>query len=353
MKYVLIQTAIGDYRQNVLSIVSQKLGDEFTILCGHEYFEESTKTRINIKNVRYIDNIFFYRRKFLFQKDCMRAGIKAESVILELNPRIVNVWLIIFARKLLGRKTVLWGHAWPRDGKMAKSDRVRNVLRNLADILILYTKKQAVELKEKKPRSKLIVAPNSLYFKDDMWCKHSQQRDFIYVGRLIKQKKPELMIKAFIAFTENNEDSTLIIVGDGPEKARLEKIVENNNLNDRIKFKGHISDLGTLRQLYGTAVASVSPGYVGLSITQSLSFGVPMIISKNENHAPEIEAAKEGFNTEFFNTDSAQDLASKYQYFYENKSLWSERAESIINDCKDNYTAEKMADSIIKAFQDG
>ena len=186
-----------------------------------------------------------------------------------------------------------------------------------------------------------------------MWCKHSQQRDFIYVGRLIKQKKPELMIKAFIAFTENNEDSTLIIVGDGPEKARLEKIVENNNLNDRIKFKGHISDLGTLRQLYGTAVASVSPGYVGLSITQSLSFGVPMIISKNENHAPEIEAAKEGFNTEFFNTDSAQDLASKYQYFYENKSLWSERAESIINDCKDNYTAEKMADSIIKAFQDG
>ena len=91
---------------------------------------------------------------------------------------------------------------------MAKSDRVRNVLRNLADILILYTKKQAVELKEKEPRSKLIVAPNSLYFKDDMWCKHSQQRDFIYVGRLIKQKKPELMIKAFIAFTENNEDST-------------------------------------------------------------------------------------------------------------------------------------------------
>lgn len=43
--------------------------------------------------------------------------------------------------------------------------------------------------------------------------------------------------------------------------------------------------------VYANALVSVSPGYVGLSLTQSLSFGVPMLIAIDEAHVPEIDAA--------------------------------------------------------------
>ena len=45
-------------------------------------------------------------------------------------------------------------------------------------------------------------------------------------------------------------------------------------------FYGHVSEPSELRSVYGASVASLSPGYVGLSVTQSLGFGVPMIVSR-------------------------------------------------------------------------
>ena len=118
-----------------------------------------------------------------------------------------------------------------------------------------------------------------------------------------------------------------------------------------IEFKGHISDHDSLRALYGSAIASVSPGYVGLSLTQSLSFGVPMIISRNEPHAPEIEAAFEDVNCLYFETDNIDDLVDKIVDVYNKKHVWWERGESIKSLCQTTYSVERMARGVIEALE--
>jgi acetyltransferase-like isoleucine patch superfamily enzyme len=173
-------------------------------------------------------------------------------------------------------------------------------------------------------------------------------RNFIYVGRLVKEKKPDLLIRAFqLAQKRLGLTCNLIIVGDGPERAKLEQLAKP--LGDRIQFMGHIADWEQLRDFYAKSIASVSPGYVGLSITQSFSFGVPMIIARNEPHAPEIEAATIGENSLFFEEGNAQDLADKLVETWKSRADWQLKGPAIAADCAERYSAEVMASRLIES----
>lgn len=60
---------------------------------------------------------------------------------------------------------------------------------------------------------------------------------FLYAGRLVPYKVPEAAIRAF-ATSQSLADHHLSIVGDGPERARLETIVREAGAEDRITFEG-------------------------------------------------------------------------------------------------------------------
>ena len=349
----MIQTAVGDYRQKILEELVRISSGDFFILAGPEYFESSTKTKVFLpEHLKLVRNIFLLNRKFLFQVGITRAALRADCLILEMNPRIINNWFILLARKLLGKKSVLWGHAWPRAGRNSKSDKLRNILRNLADCILVYTESQRIELIEKMPGKLIIAAPNSLYSKNDMYAGRGVRSNFIYVGRLVKSKKPELLLKGFSDFLKHNSNfpGKLIIIGEGPELVNLENLSKQLDISNYVSFEGHISDINVLRSFYSNAICSVSPGYVGLSITQSFSFGTPMLISKTEAHAPEIEAAVDGVNCLFFETDSVADLSKNLSDFYLHSEKWGERQDDILERCRTSYSAEHMANRIHQAF---
>ena len=104
-------------------------------------------------------------------------------------------------------------------------------------------------------------------------------------------------------------------------------------------LKGGIYDKNMLEKIYKTALCSISPGYVGLSIIQSFSFGVPMIVSKNENHSPEIDAVIENQNAVYEQTSLSETILK----FFNNKDYWISRRVHIKRHSQRNYTIEKMA----------
>lgn len=355
-KYLLIQTAIGDYRQNVINQLEDQMEGDLQICCGEIYFDSTTKTRINFNSeITKLKNYYFFNRKALFQSGCFFQSLCASNVILEMNPRIINTWLIAIIRRLLCKPVVMWGHAWPREGKYASTDKLRSILRGLATQLIVYTETQKTELKEKEPALTILVAPNSLYSSEQMsFATDTQRDDFIYVGRLVKSKKVSLLIKAFIEFKEKNESnqSCLIIVGDGPERTICNSYLdEHNKYKDFVKFKGHVSNVEQLRQYYSTSISSVSPGYVGLSITQSFAFGVPMIISSKENHSPEIEAALPEVNAVFFESDNVSSLANKLEEAYCKRVTLAAKGIEIVENCKKSYSTDVMAKRLALALR--
>lgn len=351
---VLQQTAIGDYRQNVLSLIVSKLGDTFHIYTGREYFYDSLKTKIDVgASVSYLNNIFLLGRRFLYQPNMFFLLMRTPVVILELNPRIISVWLVLIGRYLLGRPVILWGHAWPREGRYAKSDWLRHMMRSLAKVVVVYTQTQHKELQEKMPKKHIIAAPNALYLKADMTAVDSLVRpNFLYVGRLVAEKKVDLLIKGFCkAKPYLPSDSRLVIVGSGPERQGLDELVKHLPFGECVEFKGHVADVVLLKAFYQQTIASVSAGYVGLSLTQSFGFGVPMIIADHEPHAPEIEAAVADENCLFFEANNADDLAKVMLQMVEQAPHWIARGEQIAVDCRRRYSAETMADKLIEAIE--
>ena len=135
------------------------------------------------------------------------------------------------------------------------------------------------------------------------------------------------------------------------EKAKLDDYINKHKLNERIVLFGHIGDYSKLQTLYNDSIFSLSPGYVGLSITQSFGFGVPMLISRNENHSPEIEAVIEHENALFFETDDVGDFSLKLQKIYASKNEWIAKREQIVDFCKKNYSVEAMAQVFINLIK--
>ncbi|QRM18684.1 glycosyltransferase [Dechloromonas sp. TW-R-39-2] len=349
---LLLQTAIGDYRQAFLEEVFSRLGDRFSIMCGDRYFESSLITGIK-KPIVYssVNNCFVLNRRFLFQWRAVFPAVMADVVVLELNPRIITNWIVVFLRKIFGKKTIFWGHAWPRKGISSHSDVIRSLMRALSDVLIVYTETQKSQLQKYGFDSgRLIAAPNALYRKQQMQSVVSNRDSFIYVGRLVESKKILLAIKSFSLIKNRNIDAKLLIVGDGPLRSECENLVSRLGLNECVLFFGHISDELELAKLYSRSVSSLSPGYIGLSITQSLGFGVPVVISRDEPHAPEIEAAVEGENCIFFDTDSEQSLADSMILIWNERNKWADSAAKISDSCKNNYSAEIMADRFVDAL---
>lgn len=352
-KILLTQVCIGDYRDKFIDVLTSKY--DVRIQVGEYYFEDTTKLSsnlINNKNVIVVKNRFFLSRRLCWQNLIWKEVISADTVVGELNPRILSTWFILILRIILGKRTYLWGHAWSRGGKDSKTEKLRHLMRKLASGLLFYTQKQKAEFIEKYPvyNKKLSVAPNSVFFEREMRpLEHG--KDFIYVGRLVKNKKVDILIKAFIEFF-NSDSNTLHIVGSGDQLEYLKLLSENLQPKKRILFHGHISDTNKLSNIYSGCAASISPGYVGLAITQSLSFGIPMIVSKNELHSPEIEALVEDFNGSFFKTDDLESLASQMIYWINTSSNNFNLAENIVIDCKKRYSVEKMVSGFMELVDD-
>jgi glycosyltransferase involved in cell wall biosynthesis len=349
---LIIQTCVPSYRLNFYKYLV-KQNKSIKIISGDKFYSPTVTSDKATPNVIWIKNYFFLKRNFLFQKLPWGKIISSNIIIIEFNLRNLSFYLVFFLRIILFRDIYLWGHAWPRKGKKSKSEIIRYVFKRISKGYITYTLEQKFELEEQLKNKKIFAACNAIYCRNEMEpikVNSEKVTNFIYVGRLVKDKKVLTVLKAFHRVViELPKSSKLIIVGSGSEYSNLKKYVNNNKLSDRVHLLGQISNYDDLKELYSTSIASVSPGYVGLSITQSLGFGVPMIISKNENHSPEIEAANKD-NSTYFKTDDTENLALILLNFFNKKEEWINKREEISEKCRENYSIEKMTAPFLQIF---
>ncbi len=353
-RVALLQTTIPDYRVPVFEALRARLDGGLSVFTGEEDFGEGVRLGAGLTSARIVPNRFFAGRRLLWQQDCIRTLQKPSTLVLELNPRILSSWLIMLGRRARGRRSVLFGHAWPRQGRDARSDRVRHLMRRLADGVIVYTESQARELSERMPRMLVRDAPNALYprvlaVRDP---ERRRARNVLFVGRLVPAKKPRLLLETFgLAIGSLPEDATLVFVGEGPLRAAIETEAERMGIADRVSCLGHVNDYERLRDLYADALVSVSPGYAGLSLTQSHWFGVPVVVARDEPHAPEIEAAEPGVNVVYVDSDSPGSLSRALVDVFAQRDEWLARAPAIAAACVERYSLEAMVDAIVDVVE--
>ena len=100
-----------------------------------------------------------------------------------------------------------------------------------------------------------------------------------YVGRLARQKRVRDLVWAMQLLKQLNERVCLLIIGDGPERRRLEDLARHLNCDHLIRFTGHREDAGRLIRLMN--VFWLASDFEGMSnsVMEAMAAGVPVIAS--------------------------------------------------------------------------
>ncbi len=93
------------------------------------------------------------------------------------------------------------------------------------------------------------------------WFKDESIIVFLAVGRLVEKKDYPTMIKAFQIASGQCDNIRLLILGDGPQKNRLQKLIDNAQIKDKIELLGHIKHPHPYYHFsFGYLLSSVSEG---------------------------------------------------------------------------------------------
>jgi glycosyltransferase involved in cell wall biosynthesis len=101
----------------------------------------------------------------------------------------------------------------------------------------------------------------------------------VTVGRLTAQKRVALLLEAVAALRAGGQGLPLTIVGDGPERPRLERRAAELGLTDQVRFVGTVSPAG-IPDAVGDADVFAFPAVgegLGLAAAEALMLGVPVV----------------------------------------------------------------------------
>jgi len=151
------------------------------------------------------------------------------------------------------------------------------------------------------------------------------------IGRLDYSKNYEFLIEIFPEILKIKQNSVLIIIGEGQERKKLEKLIEKENLKDKIFLIGELKDSSIYLKAFDLFV--LPSRYEGLSITliEVLFAEIPVIAS-------DVGGNKELLGENYvFKLNDKNDFLSKF-----NKDLTFPK--------KDKFTIKKTIDNYLKVY---
>ena len=128
----------------------------------------------------------------------------------------------------------------------------------------------------------------------------------ISVGRLFEGKGISDSISAIATVINHGIDVELTIVGDGPERGRLEQAVNEMGLNSKITLSGkkspeEIQELFASQHIFLQPSKKARNGWVegfGVSITEAMAAGLPVIATRSGGIPDQVRHEQDGLLVE-------------------------------------------------------
>ena len=142
-------------------------------------------------------------------------------------------------------------------------------------------------------------------------------------GALAENKRQEDAVLALAELRRRQVEAELLLIGEGDAEygRRLENLIAQNHLQDRVRFLGQLDDpMSELRAADVALVCSGAEGF-GRATAEAMLAGKPVIGADNTATA---ELIHDGLNGLLFRTGDAQDLAVKIDYLYRHPDVASQ-----------------------------
>jgi len=365
---------VPNYRIPVLEQLNDRLGGGL-VVCAGQPPGSSSLNYLMSDGERGYRQIYLRNRWMLgdkvhaqpFRKAFREAGIPG-VVLAEESPRSVSLpFLLRYARRK-GAGRVLWGHfsslhrAFDPGGN--RLDRYRLYWARTVEACACYTSGVAEMLRPWVADEKLFPVQNTIDLapmladRDRLSARGKSEirRELslsgsgpvlVFLGRLIREKGTDLLMEA-VRVLAASRDATLLVIGDGPERAAMEAFGRRNALD--VRFLGPLINEQAAPYLYASDMM-VMPGYLGLVINHAFAFGLPVVSMLHPvgatAHSPEIEYIHSGKNGLLCEGSTAADLVAGIESVMANLPRYSEQA---LFSARNDLTIERMVDGLYQSI---
>lgn len=332
------------YRQSCMEILVDTFDGDLRLFVSDRHLDRTVKSGVQVPGLRMVRMVRLFGDRAFLQTGHLPDALSLGTLIVDLNPRSITAWLLLLSRRLLGRRTLVWGHLHPRTGAESRTAALRRAMRHLASGTVSYTYSDQEAARHELPEQPVWVATNALYRAEDIHpaviSQAAERTDVLYVGRFEPAKKVDLVLRAFAIAVAKHPELRLRLVGGGSQQPQLEALAEELSVAGKVHFEGWVDGVTALAAFYATAVCTVSPGFAGLGLTQSLGFGIPMVVAKDEPHSPEIELVDTGGVHWVASNDPASMAQGLSDAYGQRERLPIDEVSQFV---RDRYSAETMA----------
>ena len=227
-------------------------------------------------------------------------------------------------------------------------DRIRKFLFSKADALAFYTTYPIDKYaKMGIPREKMFEAPNTVEVRPV--AEPLEKDSILFIGTLYRQKGLQTLLDAYLALKDVEGLPKLRIIGKGPDSDAIKTWIEENDMGKLIEMMGAIYDIDEKAKYFARAYACVSPQQAGLSVPESMGYGVPFVTSKDAITGGEIFNIHNGEDGVVM--DDPSQLTAVIRDIAEHKDKYIEMGKKAQKFYNENRTPQHMADGLWKAVQ--
>ena len=117
------------------------------------------------------------------------------------------------------------------------------------------------------------------------------------IGRITEQKGQAILVEAAASLLARGHDFELVIVGDGPMRSEIERLIDRLGLRGRVRITGFMSHQGVLQELLAAralVLPSFAEGLPGVFF-ESMALGRPVISTYVAAHPELVEPGINGW----------------------------------------------------------
>lgn len=298
----LQQRVLPAYRVCFFDSLAKVCEDGLNVLAGKPLPYEAIAPGSDFTQAEFTiaHNVHLLRGPFYL---CYQRGITdwlgsqdPDALVLEANPRLLSNQLAIAWMKRRGRPLLGWGlGAPPAAGFFAglRGD-IRRQFLDAFDAVIAYSSRGAEEYRRAGVSAdRVFVAPNAVspppVEPPEREKMKGRRLRLLFVGRLQARKRVDSLLRACAQLEQAPE---VWIVGEGPEKERLERLAEL--VYPQARFVG--ARWGEeLEQIYAQTDLFVLPGTGGLAVQQAMAHGLPVIVARGDGTQEDLVAGGNGW----------------------------------------------------------
>lgn len=359
---------LAHYRYGVFLELDRSPGWEFTFAADSRSRNDSIRVLRagDVKHFERLQNRWIARR-CLWQRGAVRLALRGDfqSVIFTGDASYLSTWVSAVILRCRRIPVYFWTIGWHRpDRGLAKW--ARKSFYSLADKLMLYGQ-DGFELGVAMgyPSSKMHVIGNSYLGSDSDGGRCADSiRSFVpdeptqiqWVGAVVRlnaEKRLDLLIESVAVLRGRGRQLGVLLVGAGPVESQLR--AEASVLGVPLWLPGPLYSVASLRWIYDQLSVTVLPERAGLTVTQSLAYGTPVVTADDPyRQVPEFRAVVPGITGELYGEDEVDGLANAIERCLALLTAApDEVAESCRREVRQNWSPESHSEAILRCLDAG